>query len=143
MAILMLISSPLRCGFNISFRGTSLDSCKLFPSGSWESKHQVLQRPRYLCETERETDREMHCIITKLKCMPKPFMRLSSYTKTARSCMCSLDLSSSRAQQVPVDSTEAVSPSDPAVYTAEERLSFSDVLKEWKGYSPKTFPDIS
>ena len=104
MAIIMLISSTLRCGFNISFRGTSLDSCKLFPSGGWESNHQVLQRPQYLCETERETDREMHCIITKFKCMPKPFMHLSSYTKT-RSCLCALDLSSPRAQQVPADST--------------------------------------
>lgn len=41
MAIIMFISSTLRCGYNISFRGTSLNSCKLFPSGSLKGKHQV------------------------------------------------------------------------------------------------------
>lgn len=42
MAIIMFISSAPGCCFNISFSETSLNSCKLFPSGSLTSKHQVL-----------------------------------------------------------------------------------------------------
>lgn len=65
MAIIMFMRSALRCGFNISFRGTSLNNCKLFPSGSSKSKHQVLcvpQLSQYLCMCESEIQTE-GCLI--------------------------------------------------------------------------------
>lgn len=85
MTVIMLISSTLRCGFNISFRGTSLDSNKLLARGGFWSKHQWSTR------TSRHTaftvsvyvwDRDEHNIITKFIRMPEPFMHLSLHTQT-------------------------------------------------------------
>lgn len=76
----MLISSQW-CGFNISFRRTSLDSCKLFPCSGLESKHQVLHVPGfsvYVWDWVTDIDGEMHYTITKLKQLPKPLMHISS-----------------------------------------------------------------
>lgn len=90
MAIIMFISSTLRCGFNISFRGTSLNSCKLFPSGTLKKanikKHFTSHSFHSICVWARDRDGEMHYIITKLRWTPKTFHApFSLYTNTAMS----------------------------------------------------------
>lgn len=50
------------CGFNISFRGTSLNSVKVFPSGSSENTLWVLHPSAFL-------QRERECVCAGCECM--------------------------------------------------------------------------
>lgn len=146
MAIIMFISSTLRCGFNISFTGTSLNSCKLFPSSSPKETQSSTSCPTAftvfnfcMCERRRWRDTyvlynyqiEMHA-----KTFHAPFRMYTN--NTAKGCMLVPHLVSpgnttglSRHQLC-----EPLTLSDLAVYTAGAGPSFGSVWCmscEWWG----------
>lgn len=108
MAIIMLISSTLRCGFNISFRGTSLNSCKLCASGGLRANIKYFMSHSFhsICVCVRDRDGEMYCIITKLKMQAKTFRApFNLYTNTAKSCTSALLLGWPRIRQASADTS--------------------------------------
>ena len=94
MAIIMLISSTLRCGFNISFRGTCLDSCKLCASGGPRANIKYFMSHSFhsicVCVRQRRADvLYNYQIKMQAKTFHAPF---NLYTNTAKSCTSALHL---------------------------------------------------